>query len=491
MMKYILVLLLSQPIFATTSLPTFRFHLVNEPKDFNFAASGSTSSYLQNILSRSLYKYDDTKGLTLDWAKSCTWKNKTTYHCKLNKALWSDGTPLLASQYVDALRDLIDPKSRFAKQNLLLPLKNAKSILLGTLDKNKLGVRATADDELMFDLETENTSLPYILSHPFLTPKSKKIGYISSGPYFVSDWKKRQKIQLHPNPFFPRSNRLPPVEVLFIQEDSVALNLYEKGELTFLRRLPTQFIDKYKMRKDFFQIPVSRFDYIGFGPVLDSQPELRAALSSSINFKDWQLLLKSLGQPGCSGLPISISEQQPCLTFDPEIAKKKLLGQKLETLDLEIVYSRQGGDDHKRSMEWLQAEWKKNLNLKIKVKSMDNIAFTDRLSKDTPTIFRRGLGLDYPSCLQALETFTTTSPENYSKVNSAELDLIVENLKTVKNETEQKALCLKGLKTLLGTNKIIPLGEIHFTILVNPTWSGLKLNSLNQLDLSELAYIKQ
>jgi oligopeptide transport system substrate-binding protein len=46
--------------------------------------------------------------------------------------------------------------------------------------------------------------------------------------------------------------------------------------------------------------------------------------------------------------------------------------------------------------------------------------------------------------------------------------------------------CLKGVELLMNSHLFIPMGPIHFAILVNSSFKGWKLNQMNQLDLSDL-----
>ena len=47
-------------------------------------------------------------------------------------------------------------------------------------------------------------------------------------------------------------------------------------------------------------------------------------------------------------------------------------------------------------------------------------------------------------------------------------------------------LCRRAIERLLNSNRLIPLGEMYFTIMASPAFTGWDLNELNQLDLSEL-----
>ena len=100
-----------------------------------------------------------------------------------------------------------------------------------------------------------------------------------------------------------------------------AYRLYLGHQLDFLRRVPSNLITHLKNRKDFYQIPMARFDYLGFGQELMKDHELRQALIHSIDYKTLKNLLKALGRPGCPSLPSDWMDQVPCYEFDPKKAK--------------------------------------------------------------------------------------------------------------------------------------------------------------------------
>ena len=123
----------------------------------------------------------------------------------------------------------------------------------------------------------KNSEFLYNLANPLLSPSSD-YEKATSGPYELISWEPKHKITLRPNPYFSLGHpQRPNIEFYFVAEDTVALNLYEKNELDFLRRLPTLYIPKFKNRSDFFAIDQFRFDYYGFSPSLKDQPKIRWA----------------------------------------------------------------------------------------------------------------------------------------------------------------------------------------------------------------------
>lgn len=483
----------------TASPPPFRLHLSSEPGSLDpHAQKSSASSYVIQNLFRNLFIYDNDKGLVPDLGESCKREKSLALVCKLKKNLqWSDGSPLTASDFLRAYRRILDPKEALPRADLLFKIKNAPAIYKGQKKMDQLGITAPDPYTLRFEFEEKDPDFEYNLASFLLAPiknllkPSQKVSeLIVSGPYQVQEWKSGQKIQLVDNPRYQgvAGAKRPPVEFLFINEDSVALQLYEKNELDFLRRLPTLYIPKLKSRPDFYWIPVIRFDYIGFGPSLREHPKARKALATSLDYKELQKIFSSEGMPGCPGIPRAWTREELCYSLDVKKAKETYAGEERPLGSLKMMYSSLGGEDHRRATEWLQAQWQKNLGLKVQMLLRDNKVFLKELQQQPPDLFRKGVAPDRPTCLATLETFAEWSPENYLRLNEAGYQEILKKLGEATSPGEQKKYCTEGVRYLMDRHLLIPLGQIHFSILAKKTFTGWRLNSMNQLDLAGLRF---
>ncbi|HWU44413.1 MAG TPA: hypothetical protein VN132_13275, partial [Bdellovibrio sp.] len=156
------------------------------------------------------------------------------------------------------------------------------------------------------------------------------------------------------------------------------------------------------------------------------------------------------------------------------------------TTTYNFMFSTLGGEDHKRAAEWMQDQWSKNAHLKTNLIAKENKVFLSELQKNPPPLFRKGVALDRPTCLAALENFGPPNPENYVALKSVEFEKILDQLSKASKKHEQKNLCLAGVQFLMNHHLLIPMGAMHFAILASEEFSGWKLNQMNQLDLSQL-----
>ncbi|WP_413557030.1 peptide ABC transporter substrate-binding protein [Bdellovibrio sp. HCB209] len=461
----------------------FRLHLSGEPNQMDpNRQKTSASSYLLANLFRNIYIYDNEKGLVSDLG-SCSRDKSQNLVCKLKKDLqWSDGSLLTSADFLRTYKKMLNPKVTAPRADLLFKVKNAEDIYKGLKQPDTLGITTPDPLTVRFEFQGKAPDFEYNLASFLLAPTKEDIK-VYSGPYKIKEWLQGQKIVLEPNLKYQGGHpQRPQVEFLFIEEDTVALQLYEKNQLQLLRRLPTLFIPKSKTREDFHWIPVVRFDYLGFGPELRNNEDLRKALTYSLNYSELQKLFSAKGRPGCAGLPDSwFPEKAPCFDFDlKKVPKVKT--DKTYTL----MFSSLGGEDHKRATEWMQSQWSKNAGLKLHLEMKENKVYLSELQTNPPAIFRKGVATDRPTCLAALEIFASHSPENYIQLKNSEYDQILTQLGNATKASEQKKLCHIGVKFLMDRHLIIPMGAFDFAMLIKPDFVGWKINQMNQLDLSQL-----
>ena len=475
--------------------PVFSFHLLSEPQTLDpQSANASSGNYLFHNLYRGLFTYSSEDGLQPEGAESCS-RGARTMTCRLRDMKWSNGDAVTANQYVESFRRLIDPENRSPQADVLFNLRNAREIWNGKKKPVELGIVARDARTLVFSFDSDDPEFEYRLIHPGLSPlppggfrpRAESARMPVTGPYRISEWKNGAWAKLTANPNYKLGNaERPPLEAYFIEEDSTALRLFESGKLTFLRRLAASEVPRFRGRPEIKFIPMARFDYVGFGPALLDLPDARAALIFSTELSDYQRLFGAMSPAGCPSLPAKYMDKVTCVK--PDFARARSLGKKLGAppTGLELQFSRMGGDDILRAVEWFQGQWKKNLGWSVPVKGQEQAVYLSRLREKTPPIFRKGVSLDRPTCLAALEIFLKGSPENFIKLDDPKYESLVGKLGHSLSLPDRKKACREAVDYLISLNRIIPLGEMHFTILASPKFKGWRLNELNQLDLSHL-----
>ncbi len=492
------------PASGEVQKPVFRFSLSTEPSHFDPARiTSSESNYFIVNLLRGLYVLDGKGEVKPEIADSCKERTPLKFECVIRKnAKWSDGKEITAEDFVKSWGRLLQPGAKGVGVNILANVKYAFEIHKGLRPMADLGVKAKSKRQLEILLNTSDSDFLAKLAHPALSVVRSEFSYSRSeesrstpvsGPYKISDWSKSNRIRLESNAHFDSirpglHQARPGVEVLIVDDDETAFNLYREGTLTFLRRLPSHYLKDWSKSNELHQIPVVRFDYIGFGPALHDQPDLRKALALSLNYQELKVLYSALGIPGCPGISPDWMNQVPCHKFDLEKAKSHFarVSPELKNTVLKFQFSKLGGDDIQKGMEWAQAQWKKNLGFNVTLQPVEQSVFVAGLKSDPPPIFRKGVGLDRASCLAATEIFTVGDGENYIRLDSQLYHSKVRLLATSRTNSSRREYCTELVQILINDALIVPLGRIHFSLLSKPTFAGWTLTPLNQLDLSHL-----
>lgn len=465
----------------------FRFHIQSDPDSLDpIQSSYSISSYVLNSLYTPLMQYQKNK-LQGYGAQQCKIISPTHYRCLLRKDWrWSDGTSVLAQQFVDGFRAMKEEKS--PRMDHFLNLKS---------------VTSRGSRQIDFYLQSADADFLYRLIDPALSPRRSDLnmgsGKTTTGPYFLKSRTPGRSLSLKRNPYFFHSasfanasasdaykSEAPEIEVLIVDSDDTALRLYQTGKLNFLRRLTTENVLQYKNSKELFHISLHRFDYIGFGPQLEEYPDLREKLIYSLQpqYDRFIKIFSAIGRPGCLGLSSTIVDRSFC--YGRRDVKPYSESDISALPSLYLNYALQGGEDIRRAMEFFQSGWKTNLNLKIELRPTEHGLLTQTLKTSPPPLFRRGVPLDRPTCLSALEIFSAKSPDNFIRFNDTQYEKNLRELRQARSPHAYKKFCFKGLQQLLDAHRIIPLGEIHFAMLTDHKFDSFFINELNQLDVSRL-----
>jgi oligopeptide transport system substrate-binding protein len=135
-----------------------------------------------------------------------------TFH--LRRALWSDGVPVTARDFVFAYRRVLDPHTAAPYAYLLYLLKNGQAANTGKAPLETVGVRAPDDRTLELTLEHPAPYLPMLLKHVAWYPAPehavRQYGdgwvapgrYVSNGPYRLTGWRLGDHVTVEKNPRF-------------------------------------------------------------------------------------------------------------------------------------------------------------------------------------------------------------------------------------------------------------------------------------------------
>ena len=135
-----------------------------------------------------------------------------TFH--MRDAVWSDGVPVTADDFVYAYRRILAPKTASIYAYLVYLLKNGEAVNQGKALPETLGARALDAHTLQLTLEHPAPYLPEMMKHQSFFPVPKHViekygdawvqpgRYVGNGPFRLVSWELGNRIQVAKNPKF-------------------------------------------------------------------------------------------------------------------------------------------------------------------------------------------------------------------------------------------------------------------------------------------------
>ena len=193
-------------------------------------------------------------GMATHWQAS---PDGLTWTFFLRDALWSDGVPVTAGDFVFSWRRILNPATASGYAYFLYVLKNAAPINTGKMPGTTLGARALDDHTLEIHLEHPAPYLLEMLTHHTMLPLPRHVvekqgqawsrpgNYVGNGPFILKAWKPNDHVLVEKNPRFYDAAHVALERVYFFPTDDygAAMQRFRAGELDIQTKFPAQQID--------------------------------------------------------------------------------------------------------------------------------------------------------------------------------------------------------------------------------------------------------
>jgi len=237
-------------------------------------------------------------GMATEWKTS---PDGLTWNFKLREAMWSDGAPVTAEDFVFSWRRLVDPATAARYGYYLYLVKNAEPINAGKLPVSALGIAAVGAHELEVRLEHPAPYLLQMLMHPCTHPLPQHVvtakgkdwsrpgNHVGNGAFVLKEWVPNGHVLAEKNPRFYDAANVALERVLYYPTDdySAALQRMRAGELDMQDRIPVQRIDWIRANLPQLLHPQSIFSaefiYINHRRLPFNDVRVREALDLAIN----------------------------------------------------------------------------------------------------------------------------------------------------------------------------------------------------------------
>jgi oligopeptide transport system substrate-binding protein len=177
-----------------------------------------------------------------------------TWTFTLRDAVWSDGVPVTAHDFVFAFRRIMDPATISQYAPLLYLVRDGEAVNTGQMPPEQLGVSAPDDRTLVIQLEYPATYLPSLLTHQTTFPVPAHVigehgnrwiqpeNIVVNGPYTLAEWRSNDYVRLVRNPSFYEADQVCFDEVYYYPTADVnaAVRRVRAGELDINTAFPGQ-----------------------------------------------------------------------------------------------------------------------------------------------------------------------------------------------------------------------------------------------------------
>ena len=389
-----------------------------------------------------------------------------TFHLRAD-ALWSDGIPVTAHDFVFAWRTVVDPKTASEYAFIMYFVKNAEAINQGKLPVTELGVRALDDRTLQVVFErpllffdkvvTFKTFLP--IREAFYRQTNGRHGadakeMLYNGPFSISSWVHGASLKVEKNQHYWRRDeiRLNAINWAYITSDANAsLNFFKDGKIAAAGLSPDTLTNALEQRWHIKQFQDGGVFFLEF----NHRPD---RLTRNLNLRRAMQLVNNPGElvnkvtklPGYlvsdSLFPVYLDgvndkfkvEKPPKkIVRDIEAARRHLeLARQELGLDKIPPLTLLTTEDPVSNVqaEYYQALYRDTLGLEIKI---DKQIFKQRLAKMTAgefDIVSAGWGPDYEDLLTFGDLFASWNLNNRGRYASAEYD---RQVRIALNSTDQ------------------------------------------------------
>jgi oligopeptide transport system substrate-binding protein len=368
-------------------------------------------------------------------------------------ALWSDGSPVTAHDFVFSWQRVTDPTTAGEYAYMLAPVVNAEDVTAGKKPPAELGVKAI--DDMTFEV-TLNAPTPYfleMLTHQATYAVSKanveakgaeftKPGnLVSNGAYVLAEFVPNDHIKVVKNDkFYDAANvKIDVVNFIPTEDRSAAMKRLEAGELDSNDDIPTEQLAELKTK---FGDQVRLGPYLGtyyYAFKINKAPwdnaKLRHAVSMAIDRdylaeKVWtntMIPAYSFVPPGISGYETRTTDYSEMTQLDREDAAKKVLAElgygPGKPLKMEIRYNT--SENHKNTAVAIQ-EQLKPLGIEVTLLNTDTKTHYGHLEQHGDfDIARVGWIADYKDPENFLALCKTGTGNNYAEYSNKDYDALM------------------------------------------------------------------
>lgn len=449
---------------------------------------------------------------------------KYTFHLRTN-AKWSDGKPVVASDFEYAIKRAANPETGASYSHMLNVIKNASLVISGKAKVDDLQVKAL--DDYTLEIVLENPA-PYFLeyisvSSPYF-PVRKDIvetygddwsrnpeTYIVNGPYIMTERKTDEKIVMEVNPNYYAKDDIvaKKITVVIMSDSNTALAAIREGTILFsyleapMGEIPTLLKENYLLQERGYGIFFLEMNTLK-GVLTNKNIRRALAIAFDRNYiisnviKMDQIPAGAFVTTGMKDYDGGDFRENGGNYIDVDNYQKNI--EEAKRLFAEAGYPNGEGFPvlELRSTpgyftiicEAIQEMYKDNLGIDIFIKSEEyNTTYQAMVQKDYD-LARSGWNADFSDPMSVLNFFSKTSAVNHTGFANDEFYSLMEFASKTQNQKERMEALHKAEDILFDYMPVIPLIYKLNPYMINPKLNGVVFSPLGRYRFN-YAYIEK
>ncbi|WP_410001054.1 peptide ABC transporter substrate-binding protein [Tateyamaria omphalii] len=426
-----------------------------------------------------------------------------------DNAVWSDGTPVTAGDFVYAWQRAVDPElaSPYAWYMELMAIENGAAIVAGEMEPSELGVSAPDDRTLVVNL---SKPLPYftkMVTHATTFPSPKWVieehgaqwtrpeNMVSNGAFVLEEHvPKERSVRVRNENYWDNENTvLEKVTTLVIGDDAQGLTRWRAGEVDMTDipagqypALAEEFPDEA------FALPRLCNYYFNFnlasGPEAFQDVRVRQALALAV---DREVIVERVLQGG----------QFPAFNFTPaatadfempdiemasmtqaerdekarELLAEAGYGEGGEPLSFKYLYNT--NEAHQQVAIVATQMWKQKLGIDVTLENQEWKVFLETRSAQNYDMARGAWCGDYNEASTFLDLLTTESGYNDAKFSNARVD---ELMAEAKSSSDPQPLYTEVEQIVAAEMPVIPIYHYSTNVMLSDAIQGWPMNNVEQ-----------
>ena len=481
---------------------------------------------LMRSLFSSLLRIDDSGQLQPDLAtKVPTVKNGgisedgLTYTFELRDGLkWSDGSDLVAGDFVNGARRLFEPGSGnfYADFYRMLGAGGAQLALIEGQGEGAEGDALVALEQAVADglevsaaddrtvVYTLNRRSPVFLALTALWPLTavpqdvidehgeawiEADNLVSSGPFMLAEWDHTLGLTLERNPYWHGEGPvLDELRLDIIGDDALAFLAYREGELDVTTIGPTELVqvrgsDLEAEFQSYAQLTTVGLFFNFNVPELQDLRVREALAGGFVREEFAEIVSEGAILAAYAYLPPGLPGHDPeaGLQFRDAIDRSvELLAEAGYTdgegLTVNVLAANVTSSSTRA--EWIKEQWERNLGITVELEIVEPSTFIEKLRAGDWDILSGSWTADYPDPQNWLPPFSTGGGLSIGGFDNAEFDALIDEADGELDEARRIALYQDAQRILLDEVAFSPIFYSRRNILVKPWVQGFTTSAL-------------